>query len=66
MLGSLYSWTFLNSYLLPKQRDTLMVREMFIKMIDNFETQDPLEGPVLLCLFSQCDLISAGYCGGLR
>ena len=46
--------------------DTLTAREIFRLMIDNFVTQDPLEGPVLLSLLPQCDFISTGYCGGLR
>lgn len=66
MLGSLQSWTFLTCCLLPKPVDTLMIREMFRMMIDNFVTQDPLEGPVLLALFPQCDIISAGCRRGLR
>ena len=66
MHGSLHSWAFLNSCLLPKQMDTLTAREISGMMTDNSVTQDPLEGPVLLSLPPQCDFISAGCGGGLR
>ena len=44
MHGSLHSWAFLNSCLLPKQMDTLTAREISGMMTDNSVTQDPLEG----------------------